>query len=567
MARLDRLGAAKEIAQLGATLGREFSYELLHAVSLVDEASLQQALAKLVEAEVLYQRGLAPQTRYTFKHALIQDAAYQSVLKSTRQRYHQQIARVLEERFPETTETQSELLAHHYTEAGLREQAIPYWQQAGQRAVARSATVEAVAHLTKGLELLKTLPATPERIPQELTLQLALGAPLMLTKGWAAPEVGQVYARARVLCQQMGETPQLFPVLLGLSLFYQVRGELPTARELAEELLSLAQTVQDSALLLQAHVALGTALLHLGELVASREHLEQAIALYNPQQHYSHGEDDLGVGCRSVAAVSLWELGYPDQALKSTQEALALAQELSRPFGLGFALYWAALFHQVRREGQLAQERAEAAMALAIEQEFSLILVLGTYARGWALAEQGQKEEGIAQMRQGLDAYQAMGAEVGRQWFLALLAETQGKVGQVEEGLHVLDEATAVMRKTEQRNYEAELYRLKGQLTLQKFQVSGSKFQVLKSPESVVWGPESEAEECFLKAIEIARQQQAKSLELRAVTSLSRLWQQQGKREEARQMLAEIYGWFTEGFDTADLQEAKVLLGELNRTT
>ena len=341
----------------------------------------------------------------------------------------------------------------------------------------------------------------------------------------------------------MGETPQLFPVLEGLSNFYQVRGELPTSRELAEELLTLAQTVQDSALLVVAHGALGSTLLHMGEPAASLEHLEQRIALYNSQQHRSHAffsGNDPRVGFQSLVAVNLWVLGYPDQALKSTHEALALAQELSLPFGLCFALVWAALFHLCCREGPLAQERAEAAMALASEREFLFMLASGTLARGRALAEQGQ-EEGIAQMRQSLGTYQAMGAEVGRQWFLALLAETHGRVGQVAEGFKVLEEATAVMRKTEQHHWEAELYRLRGELTLQS---------EVPSPKSQV---EEEAEECFLRAITIARKQQAKSLELRAVVSLSHLWQKQGKKEEARQMLADIYNWFTEGFDTKDL--------------
>ncbi len=469
MARLDRLGPAKAVAQLSATLGREFSYEVLRAVSPENDAALQQGLQQLVEAELLYQRGLLPQAAYLFKHALIQDAAYQSLLKSTRQQLHQQIARVLEEQSAETKETQPELLAHHYTEAGLIEQAIPYWQEAGQRAVQRSVNVEAVAHLTKGLELLKTLPDTPERAQRELTLQIALGMSLGVTKGWAAPEMGQAYARARELCRQMGETPQLFPVLWGLYVFYQVRGEFPTARELAEQLLSLAQSVQDSALLLLAHHALGETLLRLGEFVACREHLEQGIALYNPQQHRSLAfryRGDTGMACRSVAAVSLWYLGYPDQALKRSQEALTLGQELSHPFSLGHTLLFAAALHRFRREGQLAQERAEAVMALATEHEFLFWIAGGTFSRGAALAKQGQAEEGLAQMRQGMNAMQATGAEVDRPGFLATLAETHGKVGQVEEGLQLLDEAIAVMRKNENRRDEAELYRLKGELLL-----------------------------------------------------------------------------------------------------
>ncbi|HEV8718560.1 MAG TPA: adenylate/guanylate cyclase domain-containing protein [Candidatus Binatia bacterium] len=556
MARLDRLATVKEVAQLGATLGREFSYELIQAVSPVAERSLQQALTKLVEVEVLYQRGQPPQARYIFKHALIQDAAYQSLLKSTRQQYHQQIAQVLEERFPEAKETRPELLAHHYTEAGLKEQAIPYWQRAGQRATQHSANVEAIAYLTKGLELLKTLPDSLERAQQELDLQTTLGPTLMAAKGYAAPEVEQAYARARELCQQVGETPRLLQVLLGLEAFYFIRGKLQTARELGEQCLLLAQRMQDPARLLQAHYALGLTLVHLGELVFVREHIEQVIALYDSQKRRSRAVHDPGVGSLSYAALALWPLGYPDQALKRSHEAIALAQELSHPFSLAVALDFAAWLHQFCRERQAAQERAEAAIAVSTEHGFPFWLAMGAIVHGWALVEGGQGEKGVAQIHQGLADYQATGAELGRPYFLALLAEAYGKVGQVEEGLSVPAEALAQVDKTGERYYEAELYRLKGQLTLQKFQVSGSEFQVQNSPES-------EAEEYFLKAIEIARRQQAKSLELRAVVSLSQLWQQQGKQREAHSLLEEIYGWFTEGFDTKDLQEAKALLAEL----
>jgi predicted ATPase len=567
MARLDRLATVREVVQLGATLGREFSYELVQAVWHLDEEALQKGLSQLVEAELVYQRGLPPQARYIFKHALIQDAAYQSLLKSKRQQYHQQIARVLEQRFPETTETQPELLAHHYTEAGFIAQAIPYWQRAGQRATQRSAYVEAISHLTKGLESLKALPDTPERAQQELTLQIALGVPLIATKGYAAPEVERVYARARELCQQVGETFQLFPVLSGLYAFYVVRAELQTARELAEQFMHLAQSVQDPPLLLEAHLALGINLFYLGKLAPTRAHLEQAVALYNPQQHRSHaflyGGADSGVACLSYAAWSLWMLGYPDQALKRIHEALTLARELSHPFSLAFALFFAAMLHQYRRKGQLAQERAEAAVALSTEQGFPYLLARGTILRGWVLAEQEEGEKGIAQMRQGLAAWQATGAELGRPAFLALLAEAYGKMGQVEEGLTVLAEALAVVDKGGERFYEAELYRLKGELLLA--QEGKNQKPVLSLVEGARGKREkvAEAGECFLKAIEIARRQSAKSLELRAVMSLARLWQQQGKRDEARQMLAEIYSWFTEGFDTADLKEAKELLEQL----
>jgi predicted ATPase len=474
-------------------------------------------------------------------------------------------------------------------------QALPYWQQAGQQAAARSAHAEAISHLAKGLELLKTLPDTPERTQQELALQTTLGPVLVATKGFAAPEVEKTYTRALELCRQIGETPQIIPVLRGLQIFYLVRAEHKTARELGEQLLTLAQRVQDPVFLLGTHLALGQTLYPLGELASAREHLELGIALHDPQQNRSlaWAGSHPGVACLSYMAWVLWHLGYPDQALKRSYEALTLAQELSHPFTLAFALNWAAWLHQSRREEQPTRERAEATITLSTEQGFPLWLAWGTILRGWALAEQGQAEEGITQMRQGLAAWQATGAKNFRLHFLASLADTHRKVGQADEGLTLLAEALATVKETEERYWEAELYRLKGELTLQRAgargwglgtgnqrleagdwrlapsspQVSSHKSQVSSQAPSlkpqVSNGAEQEAEECFFKAIDIARRQQAKSLELRATTSLARLWQQQGKQDEARQILSEIYGWFTEGFDTKDLQEAKALLEEL----
>jgi len=344
MARLDRLGPVKEVAQLAAVLGREFTYDLLSAVWPTDEPALQQGLATLVQAELLYQRGLPPQARYLFKHALIQDTAYQSVLKSVRQRHHQHIAQVLEERFAETKETQPELLAHHYTEAGFLTRAIPYWQRAGQRAIERSANMEAVGHLSNGLALLATLPESQERARQELPLHIALGAPLIATKGYAASEVEQAYARARELCRQVGETLQLFPVLRGLWVFYEVRAEHYAARELGEQLLALAQGLQDPTLFVEAHRALGNTLLWLGEEDAARVHLEQSLARYDPQQHntlaYLYGSDP-GVICLAYKAFALWCLGFPDQALQNMHEALILAHRLAHPHSLACTLHWA----------------------------------------------------------------------------------------------------------------------------------------------------------------------------------------------------------------------------------
>jgi class 3 adenylate cyclase/predicted ATPase len=560
MARLDRLIAVKEVAQLGATLGREFTYELLQAVSPLDEPTLQRELAKLVEAELLYQRGILPQSRYFFKHALIQDAAYQSLLKSRRQEYHQKIAQVLEKKFPENAQTRPELLAHHYTSASLVKQAIPYWQRAGEVARQRSANVEAIGHLTKGLELLETLPDTPERTQQELNFQTNLAAALMATKGYASPEVERASTRAWELCQQLGETPQLFPVLHGLWRFYLVRPNLQIAREMAEQCLKLAQSVQDPELLLEAHMALGAAFLWLGELVPAKVQTELGIALYDPEQHRSHAflyyGQDPGVFCLSYGAWALWYLGYPDQALERVYKASTLAQGLSHPYSLGFALRSVGVVHQFRFESQAAKEWAEKLITLSNEQGFAYWLAWGTILRGWAIAMEGE-EEGIVGMRQGLDTYQTTRGELARPYFLALLAEAYGKVGQVEEGLTALAEALAVVYKNGERFYEAELYRLKGELLL--IQAGRSDSPAAPAGKSML----SEAETCFRQALEVSRLQSTKSLELRAVMSLSRLLQKQDKKEEAQQMLAEIYGWFTEGFKTADLKEAKALLEEL----
>jgi predicted ATPase/class 3 adenylate cyclase len=549
MARLDRLSTARAVAQLGAVLGREFAYELIQAVTMMDEATLQRGLAQLVDAELLYQRGQPPQAQYVFKHALIQETAYQSLLKSTRQQYHQQIAQVLAVQFPDIVETQPELLAQHYTEAGLAAQAILYWQRAGQQAMQRSANLEAINHLTKGLELLETLPDTPERTQQELTLHTALSVPLMATKGAAAPEVERTYARARELCQQVGETPQLFPVLYGQWLFYLVRAQLQTARQLSEQLLILAQRAQDTTLLLEAHRALGTSLFYLGELAPARTHLEQAMTLYDPQQHRSlafHAGQDPGVVCRGFAAWALGLLGYPDQALQRSDDTRVLAQERAHPFTLAYALDFATRIHQLRREGQLTHQWAEALLTLSREQGFTQRLATGTILWGWALAAQGQTAEGIAQMRQGLAAFRATGAELARPYYLALLAEAYEEAGQAEEGLTALAEALAAAHTTGERFCEAELARLTGESLL------------AQSAEH-----HAAVETWFQQALDIARRQQAKSLELRTAMSLSRLWQRQGKCKEAHDLLAPIFGWFTEGFDTVDLQEAQALLEEL----
>ncbi|MBI3245802.1 MAG: DUF2791 family P-loop domain-containing protein [Deltaproteobacteria bacterium] len=563
MARLDRLNAAKEIAQLGATLGREFSYELMQAISPLTDDALQQGLRQLVEAELVYQRGMPPQAQYTFKHALIQDTAYQSLLKSRRQQLHQQIAHVLEERFPETKEAQPELLAHHYTEANLIEQAIPYWQQAGQSAVQRSANQEAISHFTKGLEALKRLPDTPERAQQELMLQIALSPPIMALKGWAAPELDRLNTRAQELCQQIGEVPQLFPVWWNFSSFSLARADYKGAFSLVERCLRFAQNTDDSALLLESHWLLGHLLSFRGDFVLARNHFEKSISLYNPQQHSSHASlygQDPGTVALVRLGHALWYLGYPDQALKRNQEGFSLSQESAHSFTRSIALGSMTWLYQIRREEKLAQEWADATIAFCVEQELPFLLAGATIWRGSAFAEQGQVEEGIAQINQGIEAYHTAGVRWGRSHYLALLAEAYGKGKQFEKGITALAGGLAMAEETGERWYEAELYRLKGELTLQQERQQATATDA----QSLMPDAHGEAEACFLKAIDIARKQQAKSLELRAAMSLARLWQQQGKHHEAHGMLSEIYNWFTEGFDTKDLQEAKALLEELS---
>ena len=556
MARLDRLSTARTVAQFGAVLGREFTDELIRAVAPLDETTVQRGLAQLVDAELLYQRGRPPQAQYRFKHALIQEAAYQSLLKSTRQQAHQRSAEMVAERFPEIVETQPELVAQHYTEAGLPEQAIPYWQRAGQRAHERSAHREAIDHLTKGLALLHMLSDSPARAPHELTLHLALGRALIAIKGFTAPEVVGAYARARELCRQVGEGPQLFEALRGLCTFYQERAELPTARELAEQLLRLAQRGQDPALLLWAHNTFGYTVHLMGELPLARAHLEQSLAFYDPQHHRAYGfVFDPGVDSLCTLAHVLHLLGYPDQALRHSQEALTLARELAHPFSLSAALRAAASVHHRRGERPVAQALQAEGLALAREQGFAQEAVQGTLLQGWGLVTQGRHAEGMAQMRQGLDAVRVTGAESDRLWMLSLLAAACRHAGQVDEGLGVVAEALTLVHHMGPHVNASGLYRLKGDLLLlgsdRPFPAGGQRRA-------------SEAESCFRQALDVARRQEAKSLELRAAMSLARLRQQQGKRDAARALLAPIYGWFTEGFDTADLQETKALLEELS---
>jgi len=552
-ARMDRLeDNLKHTMQVASVIGRDFAFRILQTVIGLGE-DLKAYLLSLQRMEFIYEKNLSPEQEYIFKHALTQEVAYNSLLHKRRKDIHEKIGEAIEQIYADTLEEFYEMLAYHFTEGGLTEKAIVYWQQAGQKAIQRSANAEAIRHLSKGLQLIKILPDNPKRAQLELSLQINLGSALMATKGYGAEVVEKAYARARELCQQVGEPSQLSPVLRGLWVFYNIRAEYQKARELGEQILALAQNVQDPALLLEGHRALAITLFELGELTFAQTHLEMGIALYDPQLHRSHAflyGQDPGVGYQSQMAVLLWTLGFPDQALKRIHNALTLAQKHAHPFSLAGALILAAIVHQLRREGDETQKRAEAAITLSTDQGFSLFVPMGTILRGWALAQQGKIENGMAQMQQGLAAYRDTGAEWLRPYFLAMIAEAYGKGSQAEKAANVLAEALTVVHKSCAYRWEAELYRLKGELLLAHDSVG----PCLK-PIST-----SEAATCFRQAINIARRQEAKSLELRAVLSLSRLMQEQGKKEEALQMLAQTFGWFNEGFSTADLKEAKSLL-------
>jgi class 3 adenylate cyclase/predicted ATPase len=553
LARLDRLGEAKEVAQLAAALGREFSYELLAAVAPWEEPVLRAALARLVEAELLYQRGLQPEVTYTFKHALIQEAAYQSQLKSRRQQVHRRIAEVLAARLPETAATQPELLAHHYTEAGLAAEALPCWYRAGRQAVERSAYVEGISHLGRGVALVPGLPDTPQRAWQELDLQVALGLASLVTKGYTAMEVEQAYSRARDLCHQVGDVPRLVPILRGIWAFHHVRGAQQTTRELSSEMLRVAEEQGDPEQLLTAHYVCGQVDFWGGGLATGRAHLEQCVALYErwytPQRQRLHlltyGQDFGMMGLEYLASTLALQ-GYVEQALVRHDAVMATAQEAGHPFTHVHCLVAGMPVRRVRREAPAAQHAMEMAAGLATEHRFPDMLATAQAYHGWALCMQGHVDQGLAELHRGIEAPGQRGADQILMLSLSLLAEVHMFLGQTEEGLAAVANAAGLIDRTGQSVYLAELHRLRGELLLEQDAAA--------------------AEDCFAQALAVSREQGAHAFELRAALSLSRLWHRQGKTAQAHAVLAECYSWFTEGFDTADLQAAGALLDELGGT-
>ncbi len=546
MARLDRLDAGKEVAQLGAAVGREFFYELLRSVALQEEPRLQAGLAQLVAAGLLYQRGALPRADFTFKHALIQDTAYQSLLKSVRKQFHARIAQVLEERFPERVESEPEVIARHYEEAGLVEQAIAQYERAGERAKRRSASEEAIGHLRRAIALLATLPETPARDQQELGLQLAIGAPLSAARSWSDPECEAAYERARELASRLGGAPELSLVLSGLAASFQVKGDLTTATELAKQALDAAGRSGDALDRVAAHAAAGYPLFWQGDFSRALRHFEDAVELHDPKEHaslaYTLGIDQ-GVNSRVLGAACLWMLGHPDRAMTRIQEAVALARQVEHPLSLAQALAWTAILHLMRREPDRTRERADETIELAERLGFPLYVGTATGVRGWARGG----PDGVAEIQQGMAIVAQTGMGVGAPQFLALLGEATWRVRRHDDALGALGFGVAESQRMGQHYYDAELHRLRGEILLDQDK-----------------GEAQEAETLFRHALEVARSQEARSFELRAATSLARLLASRGRKDEAGAILAPVRDGFREGFDTQDLKDAKALLRELS---
>jgi class 3 adenylate cyclase/predicted ATPase len=547
-ARIDRLPPEeKRLLQSAAVVGKDVPFILLQAIADQTEQELRHGLTRLQSAEFLYETSLFPEIEYTFKHALTHEVAYGSVLQERRRVLHGQIVEAIERLYPDRLVEQVERIAHHALRAELWEKAVEYLHQSGKKASSRSAIPEAIAYFEQALDALMRLPEAHRTIEIAINIRIDLGPALIATKGFQSREVENNYTRARVLCEQFGETPLLFPVVWGLARSHDARGELRLGRKLGEQLLSVAQRVQEPALLLEAHHESWANLSLLGELRSARTHIDQGFALYDLQKHRHHaflyGGHDPGVCCAYHAADVLWLLGYPEKALQKSHDSLALARELSHPSTLSNALAFAAWFHQHRGERQTVQTRVEEVMTLAIEQGFSARLAQAHFLQGWLLFEQGEKEAGIAQMSK-FPATEGAGRVNAHS--AAMLADAYGKAGQTAAGLNVVDKALTKAHQTDCRYYEAELHRIKGELLCTQ-----------------IGADERQAEACFQNALKVARGQSAKSLELRAAMSMSRLWQKQGKIEEARNLLGEVYSWFTEGFGTADLKEAKLLLERL----
>ncbi|WP_108516550.1 adenylate/guanylate cyclase domain-containing protein [Bradyrhizobium algeriense] len=550
LARLDRLGpAAKQVAQTGAAIGREFSYELLGAVATQNERELQNELARLVASELVFQHEAPPESVYTFKHALVQDAAYSTLLRSDRQQLHARIAEVVERRFPERVAREPELLAHHLTEARKTERAIGYWLKAGERAAERSANLEAIRHLTRGLEALKVLPESPERDRKELEFQIAIGTPLIAVHGYSAAQTGAAYSRARVLCERLGEAEPLVATLSGEFVYYFVRGDHRTMRRLTDEARHVSERLPNPLVRLASHRLAGITAMHSGAFLKARSEFEAILQLYDARQHRSqpvHYVHDPKVSALTYLALVLWILGLPDQARRSSNEAFRCAAELDQANLTAHVHNFAgAGLDELLGDVPGVRTHAEAIVGLADRHNLGYWRVNGLILRGWAMVQEGATEAGIALMRQNAADRAALGVGWYQARYLCMLAAAYARAGQAELGLRVIAEAKALVAANDEHMWEGELDRIEGELK----QVQGASA--------------AEIEACFARAIAITRAQGARSLELRATRDLARLWHDQGRHGDACALLTPAFGAFTEGFETADLRATRALLDEL----
>jgi class 3 adenylate cyclase len=549
LARLDRLAPVKEIAQIGAAIGREFSHALLAAVADRPEAELRPALDQLVSSELVFRRGTPPKAAYSFKHALVQDAAYGTLLKSRRRQLHARIAAILEARFPEVVKTQPEVLAHHCSEAGLIEKAVGYWQQAGQLAIRRSAMAEAITQLRRGLDLLGLLHEGGERDQLELSLQSDLGGALLLARGYANPETEAAFRRALKLSRKVDDRAHRFSSLRGLISVFHVRAQLRDAERLGTEIMRLAQEVGRSDWLSEAHHAVGVTNFHLGRPTLAEAALHAGIATRGPElrSHLSQAYPvHIGVFCHAYLAHCAWLLGHPKRALEHGREAVEVAHAVADPFSTALAFNYVAMLHQFRREPQAARYAAESSGDVCTKWGFTYYGAWSEIVQGWAIAAEGDLDLGISTFVTGLDRLRSTGAQLRLPCYLGWLAVLNAQLSHEQDALHLLANALAIARRSSEHWWSAELHRLAGE------------FLIRQRKEDTV-----RMEARFRQGLAMARRQGARSLELRAATSLARLWAEQGRRAEAHDLLAPVYGWFTEGFDTPDLKDAKALLDEL----
>jgi predicted ATPase len=556
MARLDRLGRAKEVAQIGATIGREFSHSLIAAVARKPESELSSALNRLIAAGLLFRQGVPPHARYLFKHALVQDAAYGTLLREPRRALHARIAETIEDTFVEIAANRPELLARHCAEAGLTERAASFWGKAGQRSLARSALVEAAEQLTRALDQIATLPGTPALRREEIKLQVALITPLIHVKGYAAPGTKAAVEQARLLIEQaeaLGEPPDdpllLFAVLWGVWVANYAAFNGDVMRQLAAQFLELAEKRGMAAALLHAHRIMGISLLCTGDLAESQRYLDRAVAIYDPAAHRplaTQFGQDARVSALCYQSLARWLLGYPDAALTSSDQALRDAREIGQAATLMYALVLTSLWHAHHGNYATATALLDEGIALADEKGATFFKAYLTSTHGLLMTLTDNSSSAVEKITSGIAALRSTGATMMVPLFLSHLARAYAELGQFDDAWRCISEAMATVRTTSERWYEADLHRIAGEV-------------VLRSPERDA----TKAEGYFERALAVARQQQAKSWELRASMSLARLWRDQGKAQLARELLAPVYGWFTEGFDTRDLKEAKALLEEL----